>query len=54
MSIDKHKGLKRPNRQALIVEELSDAEIEAIRRSEPLAEAARYDHEVSAQGRGTT
>lgn len=34
--------------QALAVEELSDAEIEAIRRAEPPAEAAEYDYELTA------
>ena len=34
-------------RQALAVEELTDAEIDAIRRAEPPAEAARYDHELT-------
>ncbi len=42
-----YERLKRRDRQALAVEELSAAEIEAISRSEPPAEAARYDHEVT-------
>ena len=49
--MDEHERLKRRDRQALVVEELSDAEIEAIRRAEPAAEAAHYDHELAA-GRG--
>ena len=36
------------SREALFVEELSEAEIEAIRRSEPSPDAARYDHELTA------
>ena len=47
LSVDEYERLKRRDRQVLAVEELSDAEIEAIRRAEPPAEAARYDHEVT-------
>ena len=47
MSADEYERLKRHGRQALAVEELSDAELDAIRRAEPPAEAARYDHELS-------
>ena len=42
-----YERLKRRDRQALAMEELSAAEIEAISRAEPPAEAARYDHEVT-------
>ena len=45
------KRLMRRNRQALAVEDLSDAEIDAIRRAEPPAEASQYDHELTT-GRG--
>ena len=54
LSVDEYERLKGRDRQALAVEELSDTETESIRRAEPPVEAARYDHEVSAQGRGTT
>ena len=47
MSADEHERLKYHDRQALAVEELSDAELDAIRRAEPPAGAARYDHELS-------
>lgn len=47
MSADEYERLKRQGRQALAVEELTDAELDAIRRAEPSAEAARYDHELS-------
>ena len=47
MSADEYERLKRQGRQALAVEELSDAELDAIRRAEPPTEAARYDHELS-------
>ncbi len=51
LSVDEYERLKRRDRQALAVEDLSDAEIEAIRRAEPPGEAARYDREMTA-GRG--
>lgn len=47
------KGPKSLDRQVLAVEELSDAEIEAISRAEPLAEAAQYNHELT-EGHGAT
>ena len=37
----------RRNRQALAVEDLSDAEVEAIGQAEPPSEAALYDREVA-------
>lgn len=37
---------ERRTREAVAVEDLSEAEIEAIRRAEPPAEAAEYDSEV--------
>ena len=43
--------LKSRKRQALAVEDLSDGEIDTIRRAEPPAEAAQYDHELTT-GRG--
>ena len=49
--VDEYKRFKRRNRQALAVEDLSDAEIDAIRRAEPPAEASQYDHELTT-GRG--
>ena len=48
LSVDEYERLKRRDRQALAVEELSDAEIEAIRRAEPPAEAEQHDHELTA------
>ena len=47
--MDEYVYRKRLNRQVLAVEELSDAEIEAIRRAEPPEEAAQYDHELTAE-----
>ena len=48
LSVDEYERLKRRDHQALAVEELSDAEIDAISRAEPPAEAAQYDHELTA------
>ena len=47
-SVDEYEHLKRRDRRALAVEELSEAEIEAIRDAEPPTEAARYDDELTA------
>ena len=49
LSADEYERLKRRDRQALAVEDLSGAEIEAIREAEPPAEAARYDDELMAR-----
>ena len=48
LSVDEYERLKRRDRQALAVEDLTDAELEAIGRAEPPADAARYDHELTA------
>ena len=53
VSADEHRGLKRRVRQAIAVEELSEAELDAISRAEPPAEAAKYDHELT-EGQTTT
>ncbi len=37
---------ERRDRQAIAVENLSEADIEAIRQAEPPAEAAQFDHEL--------
>ena len=44
---DRHEHPRRRDRQVLAVEDLSDTEIEGIRRAEPPAEAALYDHELT-------
>ena len=49
LSVDEYERLKRRDRQALAVEDLSDEEIEAIARAEPPAEAAEYDHELTVE-----
>lgn len=38
---------ERRTREAVAVEDLSEAEIEAIRRAEPPAETAQYDDELT-------
>ena len=48
LSVDEYERLKRRDRQALAVEELSEAEIEAVGDAEPPAEAAEYDSELTA------
>ena len=48
LSVEEYARLKRRDREALFVEELSEAEVEAIRRAEPSADAAQYDHELTA------
>ena len=46
VSAREHVGLKGRVSQALAVEELNDAEMDAISHAQPPAEAARYDHEL--------
>ena len=48
LSVDEYERLKRRDRQALAVEELAEAEIEAIGDGEPPAEADEYDGELTA------
>jgi len=49
LSIEEYTRLKRRDRRAIAVENLSDADIEAILLAEPPAEAAQYDHEFKAE-----
>lgn len=48
LSAEEYARLKRRDRQAIAVENLSDADIDAILRAEPPAEAAQYEHEMTA------
>ena len=48
LSASEYRRLKRLDRQALAVEELSDAELEAIGSAQPPAKAKLYDHELAA------
>jgi prevent-host-death family protein len=47
ISIDEYQRLKRRDRVVRLASELTDKEIEAIRRSEPPASAAAFDHEYT-------
>ena len=47
--VDEYRRLQRRDRRALAVEEHSDAEIDAISRAEPPAEAAQYDQELTGE-----
>ena len=44
MSADEHERLKRRDRRDLAVEALPNADLDAVRRTEPPAEVAGYDH----------
>jgi prevent-host-death family protein len=46
LSADEFKRLKRRDREVLRAEDFTEADLEAIRRAEPPAEAAAFDHEV--------
>lgn len=46
ISVEEYERLKRRDRVALRVEELSEDVIKAIRRARPPAQAKRYDREV--------
>lgn len=45
LSAEEYARLKRRDRQALRVEELTDEELEAIANAQPTPESALYDHE---------
>ena len=47
--MDEYQSRKRRERIALAAEDLSDAEIDAIGRTEPPAEAAQYNCELKAE-----
>lgn len=46
LSADEYHRLKRRDRQVLSLEDFTEADLEAIRRAEPPAEAAAFDAEV--------
>jgi prevent-host-death family protein len=46
ISVDEYRRLKRRDRDVLGIDDFSDAEIEAIRRAEPSAEAEAFNHKV--------
>lgn len=46
LSAEEFKRLKRRDREVLCLEDFTEADLEAIRKAEPPAEAAAFDHEV--------
>jgi prevent-host-death family protein len=46
MSAEEYRRLKRRDREVLRLEDFTEADLEAIRKAEPPAEAAAFDHEV--------
>lgn len=47
MSAEEYRRLKRRDRQVMILGDFTEADLEAIRKAEPPAEAAGFDHEVT-------
>jgi prevent-host-death family protein len=47
LSAEEFKRLKRRDRQVLRVEDFTEADLVAIRKAEPPADAAAFDHEVT-------
>jgi prevent-host-death family protein len=46
ISADEYRRLKRRDREALGLDDFTDADLEAIRAAEPPADSAQFDHEV--------
>jgi prevent-host-death family protein len=47
LSAEEYRRLTRRDREVVRVEELTETDLEAIRKAEPPAEAAAFDHEVT-------
>ena len=47
LSVDEYQRLKRRDRQVLGLEDLTEADLQAIRAAEPPPEAIAFDHEVA-------
>lgn len=47
LSAEEFKRLKRRDREVLRIEDFTEADLEAIRKAEPPAEAGAFDHEVT-------
>ena len=47
LSAEEFKRLKRRDRQVMTLDDFTDADLDAIRKAEPPAEAAAFDHEVT-------
>jgi prevent-host-death family protein len=50
ISVDEYRRLKRRDREVLGIEDFTDADIEAVRRSEPSREADAFNHELNPKG----
>ena len=46
LSTDEYRRLKRRDREVLSISDFTDADAEAVRRSEAPPEAAEFDHEL--------
>lgn len=46
MSVEEYRRLKRRDRQVMRLEDFTEADLEALRKVEPSAAAAAFDHEV--------
>jgi PHD/YefM family antitoxin component YafN of YafNO toxin-antitoxin module len=46
ISVDEYDRLKRRDREVLGIEDFTEEDIEAIRRAEPPAESAAFNHEL--------
>ncbi len=47
MSADEFRRLKRRDRQVMTLDDFTGEDLEAIRKAEPPAESATFDHEVT-------
>ena len=47
ISAEEYKRLKRRDRQVMTLDDFTEADLQAIRKAEPPAEAAAFDHEVT-------
>jgi PHD/YefM family antitoxin component YafN of YafNO toxin-antitoxin module len=46
MSVEEYRRLKRRDRRVMGLEDFTEADLEALRKVEPSAAAAAFDHEV--------
>jgi prevent-host-death family protein len=47
LSADEYHRLKRRDRQVMALDDFTEADLQAIRKSEPPLEAAAFDHEAN-------
>jgi len=48
ISVEEYRRLKGPDREALGLDDFTEADIEAVRRARPSPEAAAFNHEMTA------